>query len=152
MNLKKVKHQKYYLIPKWKWSVSSNFLIRGLKKQVANQITDLSVTCWHMPNLAVIWTYSFDWFLLMNCFDVRSQIARMFGFKSQRLHCFCSLCTLFMWALKVVLREKQEFMIKIEWRQILYLCFTYQSQIVSEDAKFLWPYWPYWTNWPIWPN
>ena len=29
---------------------------------------------------------------------------------------------------------KQELTIQIEWRQIWYLCFTSQSQIVSEDA------------------
>ena len=29
---------------------------------------------------------------------------------------------------------KQDFMIQIEWRWIWYLCFIYQSQIVSEDA------------------
>ena len=28
----------------------------------------------------------------------------------------------------------KELMIQIEWRQICYLCFTYQSQIVAEDA------------------
>ena len=32
---------------------------------------------------------------------------------------------------------KQEFMIQIEWRWIWFLCFTYQSQIVSEGAQFL---------------
>ena len=30
----------------------------------------------------------------------------------------------------------KELMIQIEWRQIWYLCFTHQSQIVSENAYF----------------
>ena len=35
-----------------------------------------------------------------------------------------------------LIQEKcnKDLVIQIEWRQIWYLCFTYQSQIVSEDA------------------